>query len=150
MCLGLKHGLNLLVEYDPRWESAFLEEKTRIESALSPLIRSVVHYESTSVPGMRAKPILDILIGVDPLETWQKCKAPLEELGYEYAANAGVPGHYVFGRGRDASERTHLVHIVQYEGESWRSNIAFRDALRNDPGLRAEYVRKGRGCCRSA
>jgi GrpB-like predicted nucleotidyltransferase (UPF0157 family) len=142
MCLGLKHDVNLLVEYDRRWEEAFLEEKARLKSALFSIVKAIEHYGSTSVPGMRAKPILDILLGVDPLEDWEKCRAPLEAIGYDYAAHAGVPGHHVFGRGRDSSERTHLVHVVHYQGPSWRSNIAFRDALRDDPALRAEYVRQ--------
>jgi GrpB-like predicted nucleotidyltransferase (UPF0157 family) len=142
MCLGLKHDVNFLVEYDPRWEGAFLAEEARLKSALVAVIKGIEHYGSTSVPGMRAKPILDILVGVDQLEDWEKCRAPLEAMGYDYAAHAEVPGHYVFGRGRDSSERTHLVHVVHYQGPSWRSNIAFRDALRDDPALRAEYVRQ--------
>jgi len=51
-----------------------------------------------------------------------------------------VPGHYIFGRGRDLSERTHLVHIIEFGGPSWQSNLAFRDALRTNQNLREEYV----------
>jgi 3-oxoacyl-[acyl-carrier-protein] synthase-3 len=75
-----------------------------------------------------------------PLDDWIKCKRPLESIGYDYAEHAGVPGHFIFGRGRDRSERTHLVHVVECAGESWCSNLAFRDALRADEGLRAAYV----------
>jgi GrpB-like predicted nucleotidyltransferase (UPF0157 family) len=139
--LGLKAGINLLVDYDPEWPLAFEQEKTRINSAMCDVIRGIEHYGSTSVEGLRAKPILDILVGVTPLENWIKCKLPLETLGYDYAANAGVPGHFIFGRGRDLSERTHLVHVVEFDGESWRNNLAFRDALRANPQLRAEYLR---------
>ena len=89
---------------------------------------------------MRAKPIIDILIGVSPFDYWWACKAPLERLGYDYAANAGVPRHHIFGRGRDTTERTHLVHIVAFLGEEWHSNLALRDALRVDENLRAAYV----------
>jgi GrpB-like predicted nucleotidyltransferase (UPF0157 family) len=64
----------------------------------------------------------------------------LEALGYDYAANAEVPGHYLFGRGRDSSERTHLVHLVKFLGKEWRVNLALRDALRRDAGLRAQYL----------
>jgi GrpB-like predicted nucleotidyltransferase (UPF0157 family) len=93
---------------------------------------------------MTAKPILDILIGVTPLADWQTCHDPLIGLGYDYAAHAGVPGHHIFGRGRDATERTHLVHVVEFQGESWRSNLAFRDALRADPALRQAYLTEKR------
>jgi GrpB-like predicted nucleotidyltransferase (UPF0157 family) len=51
-----------------------------------------------------------------------------------------VPGHYIFGRGRDVTERTHLVHVVEHLGQSWRSNLALRDALRNDADLRGAYI----------
>jgi GrpB-like predicted nucleotidyltransferase (UPF0157 family) len=141
MVLGLKHGLNLLVDYDPHWPIAFEEERARIQSALRDVDCSVEHYGSTAVEGMRAKPIIDILVGVAPLDDWTKCKSALEELGYDYAKDAGVPDHFVFGRGRDRSERTHLVHVVELNGESWRSNLAFRDALRRDELIRAQYVR---------
>lgn len=138
--LGLKHGLNVLVDYDPRWEQEFREERVRIAQALGDLAKGIEHYGSTAVQGMRAKPILDILVGVAPLEGWRLCKLPLERLGYDYAEDAGVTGHYIFGRGRDRTERTHLVHVVDFRSGEWSSNLAFRDALRRDPALRAEYV----------
>ena len=89
---------------------------------------------------MRAKPIIDILIGVSPLSHWKLCHDPLIRLGYDYAEHAGVPEHYIFGKGRDATERTHLVHVVEYQGYSWRSNLALRDVLRRDASLRQSYV----------
>lgn len=139
--LGLKHGVNQLVDYDPEWSAAFEDEKIRIRSAVGDVARGIEHYGSTAVVGLRAKPIIDILLGVAPLDDWIKCKRPLESLGYDYAENAGVPGHSVFGRGRDRSERTHLVHVVELNGESWFSNLAFRDALRTNESLRAAYLR---------
>ena len=138
--LGLKKNLNLLVDYGHAWESAFIGERKRIDVALGTVAKGVEHYGSTAVPGMRAKPILDILVGVNPIDDWEKCRIPLERLGYDYAANAGVPGHHIFGRGRDSTERTHLVHVVEFLGESWRVNLALRDALRKDASLRASYI----------
>jgi GrpB-like predicted nucleotidyltransferase (UPF0157 family) len=137
--LGLRHGVNLLVDYDPGWVRAFDEERSRLFAVLGEKVRSVEHYGSTAVPGLRAKPIMDILVGVATISQWVHCKQPLERLGYDYAANAGVPEHHIFGRGRDKTERTHLVHVVEFDGPSWRSNLAFRDALRSDPSLRAAY-----------
>ena len=139
--LGLKHGVNRLVDYDPEWPVAFEAERVRIHRVLGELARGIEHYGSTSVAGLRAKPIIDILVGVAPLDEWVKCKVPLESLGYDYVEKAGVPGHFIFGRGRDRTERTHLVHVVEFEGESWRSSLAFRDALRSHESLRAAYVR---------
>jgi GrpB-like predicted nucleotidyltransferase (UPF0157 family) len=138
--LGLKKNLNLLVDYDPLWESAFTEERKVIAKALGTIAKGIEHYGSTAVRGMRAKPILDILVGVSPFDDWVKCRGPLEDLGYDYAANAGVPGHHIFGRGRDSTERTHLTHVVEFLGKEWLSNLAFRDALRGDACLRARYI----------
>ena len=139
--LGLKHGVNRLVDYDPQWPLSFEAERARIHRALVDVACGIEHYGSTSVVGLRAKPIVDILLGVEPLDAWIKCKGPLESLGYDYVENAGVPGHFIFGRGRDRSERTHLVHVVEFEGESWRSSLAFRDALRAHESLRVAYAR---------
>jgi len=94
--LGLKKTLNLLVDYDPLWETAFIEEHKRLSHALGEIAKGIEHYGSTAVPGMRAKPILDILVGVRPFDEWAKCRVPLEPLGYDYAANAGVLGHHIF------------------------------------------------------
>lgn len=150
MSLGLQHGVNLLVDYDPEWAIAFEEERTRILSAVGEAARGIEHYGSTSVEGSRSKPILDILLGVTPLDDWVKCREPLERLGYDYAADAGVPGHRIFGRGRDRSERTHLVHVVEFQGPSWRSSLAFRDALRGDEELRKKYVEAKENAARLA
>lgn len=138
--LGLKHGINYLVDFQPGWKLEFEAERDRIQAALGPLARGVEHYGSTAIEGMRAKPIIDILVGVSPLALWEECAEPLGGLGYDYAAHAGVPGHYIFGRGRDSSERTHLLHVVEFEGPSWTSNLQLRDALRRDERLRKSYI----------
>ncbi len=145
--LGLAKNSNRLVDHDPRWTDEFEAERTRLWTALSPWALAIEHYGSTAVPGLRAKPILDLLVAVQPLDRWAECKEPLEGLGYDYAEKAGVPGHYIFGRGRLPSERTHLVHIVEFGSDEWRLNLAFRDALRTDPILRRRYeVEKERAC----
>ena len=140
--LGLKANANVLVAYDPLWPAAFEDEKVRLAKALGPVVKGIEHYGSTAVPGLCAKPILDMMVGVSPLSEWEKCRAALEALGYDYAEGAGVPGHYIFGRGRDRTERTHLVHVVEYAGESWRESLAFRDALRRDASLRESYAQE--------
>jgi len=138
--LGLKHNTNFLVDYDPSWAEEFAEERGRIAAVLGDIPKGIEHFGSTSVPGMRAKPILDIIIGLEPISDWLACLDPLISIGYDYVENAGVPGSYVFGRGRDLSERTHLVHLVEWMGPSWVSNLALRDALRRDPDLRRAYI----------
>ena len=138
--LGLKHNVNLLVDYDPSWKTEFDAERDRIAAALGENAKSIEHYGSTAIAGMRAKPIIDILIGVSLLSRWELCHDPLIDVGHDYAEHTGGPEHYIFGKGRDATERTHLVHVVEYQGYSWRSNLALRDALRRDASPRQSYL----------
>jgi GrpB-like predicted nucleotidyltransferase (UPF0157 family) len=135
---GLAHGIVLLIEWTPRWAELFAEEAARLRAALGDLAVGIEHYGSTSVPGLVAKPILDILVGGAEATDAAPYIASLAPLGYDYAAHAGVPDHLVFGRG---TARTHLVHVVRYGSEAWHRALAFRDALRADVCLRDEYAR---------
>jgi len=134
---GLAHGTVQLAEWTPRWAELFAAEAARLRAALGDLALDVEHYGSTSVPGLVAKPLLDILVGGAEATDPAPYIAALSPLGYDYSAHAGVPEHLVFGRG---TARTHLVHVVRYGGETWRKALAFRDALRTDPGLRDDYA----------
>jgi GrpB-like predicted nucleotidyltransferase (UPF0157 family) len=109
---GLRKDANLLVDHQPGWAEAFEEERARIAAALGSLAEGIEHCGSPAVPSLSAKPILDIYAGVQPMDDWRACRAPVEALGYDYAENAGVPGSHIFGRGRDSSERSHLLHVV--------------------------------------
>ena len=139
--LGLKHGVNLLADYDPEWPTAYEEERVRIQAAVGNVLRGIEHYGSTAVPGLRAKPIIDILLGVTPLENWIACKQPLEMLGYDYADDAGVPDHYILGEVVITLSELTWCTIVEFKGSPWRATLAFRDALRADERLRTEYLR---------
>jgi GrpB-like predicted nucleotidyltransferase (UPF0157 family) len=68
--LGFKKNLNILVDYDPSWDIAFIEERKRLARVLGKLAKGIEHYGSTAVP------ILDILVGVSPFDDWAKCNAP--------------------------------------------------------------------------
>lgn len=115
----------------------FAEEAERLHSALGVLACGIEHYGSTSVPGLAAKPILDILVGGLQATDPGPYVAALTPLGYEYAAGAGVPEHLVFGRGL---ARTHLVHVVRHGGPAWQRGLRFRDALRTNPQLATAYL----------
>jgi GrpB-like predicted nucleotidyltransferase (UPF0157 family) len=134
---GLPHGAVEIRPWTPRWEVLFDEEAGRLRTSLGSLALGLEHYGSTSVRGLPAKPILDILVGgPTPLEAAPYVSA-LASLGYAYAPGAGVPGHLVFGRDR---LRTHLVHVVEHGGLAWRRALDFRDALRSDAALAAAYA----------
>lgn len=134
--LGLRPGVVRLVPHDARWAELYREEAARIRDALDGVLIDIQHFGSTSIPGIHAKPILDMIAGVPRLGDEMERLPRLRDLGYEYAHWAGVPGHHVFGKGR---ERTHLLHVVEHGGVSWRENLWFRDQLRAHPALAAEY-----------
>jgi GrpB-like predicted nucleotidyltransferase (UPF0157 family) len=135
--LGLRQKLVRLEAPNPRWAEAFAVEAARIRAALGETAIAIEHVGSTSVPNIAAKPIVDMLMGIPaPVDIAVAARA-FATIGYEHATWAGVPGHEVFGKGEP---RTHLVHAVPYRGDAWGRMLAFRDALRSDPALAAEYA----------
>ncbi|HET9638172.1 MAG TPA: GrpB family protein [Allosphingosinicella sp.] len=137
VALGVPQGRGELVGPTSAWAPLFEAEAARIAAALRPFEARIEHCGSTSVPGNPAKPIIDILIAIKaPIDVAALADA-LAAIGYEHANWAGVPGHEVFGKDEP---RTHLLHVVPDEGEAWARMLAFRDALRSDPALAAEYA----------
>ena len=131
-----------VVEYDPGWPRAFEEERTRVAHALDDFMVAVEHVGSTAVPGLAAKPVIDILAGLRTLDLPPERISAMEELGYEYRGEYGIPGRLFFRKGGVA--RTHHVHAVEHGGEQWRRHLAFRDYLRAHPSEVAAYARAKR------
>ena len=130
-----------VVDYDPRWPGQFEEEKARILAAVGPRILAVEHIGSTAVPGLAAKPIIDILAGIRHLEDAMECVAPLAAIGYDYVPEfeAELPDRRYFWKGlREA--HTHHVHLVEIGGTFWRRHLAFRDYLRTHPEDARRYA----------
>jgi GrpB-like predicted nucleotidyltransferase (UPF0157 family) len=134
--LGLENSVVRLSNYTQLWAELYREEEERIRAAVGHLIVELQHIGSTAIPGIKAKPILDILAGVAQLEKAPLCKAPLEAIGYDYIANADIANDYVFGKG---VARTHYLHVVEYGGAKWTNHLCFRDRLRNDAELAQAY-----------
>ena len=134
--LGLENSVVRLSDYTQLWAELYREEEQRIRAAVGQLIIELQHIGSTAIPGIRAKPILDMMAGVAQLEKALWCKAPLEAIGYDYIAHAGIANDYVFGKG---VARTHYLHVVEYGGAKWANHLRFRDRLRNDPELAQAY-----------
>ena len=118
------------------WASAFFSERERMLAALGSSIVALEHVGSTAVPGVPAKPILDILIGVVSFELAVVCVEPMQSLGYEYRGEYGIARRHYFVKG---APRTHHVHMLEVDGQAWRSMLGFRDALRAQPELAREY-----------
>ncbi|MGY5806280.1 GrpB family protein [Rhizobium sp. LEGMi198b] len=137
--LGVRHKLVTLAEPNARWREAYALEETAIRKALGDLALDIQHFGSTSIPAIKAKPIIDIAVGVRRFDEGFCCIKSMEEIGYEYAGNDIVPDDHIFGRGIKGETRTHLVHIVEYGGAHWNRFILFRDRLRANPALAQAY-----------
>ncbi len=134
--LGLAQTQVRLLEPTSLWAGLYLEEEQRLKAALGPALLGIEHYGSTSVGGIKAKPIIDILAGIARLEDGPALTLPLATLGYDYAGDKVVPGHHIFGKG---AAQTHLLHVVEYGSPIWNEALRFRDALRADRQLAREY-----------
>jgi GrpB-like predicted nucleotidyltransferase (UPF0157 family) len=126
-----------VLDHDPGWADRFADERARLERALAPWLHGGVHHiGSTSVPGLPAKPIIDMIAGVADLRRAAAAVAVLAEHGYTHAPHR--PRAYWFHRD-DGPVRTHHLHLTEPGSDLWRERLAFRDALRADPVLRDEY-----------
>ena len=139
--VNLEGGRVVLLEYDPRWPLQFEEEKARILAAIRPAVVAIEHVGSTAVPGLAAKPIIDILIGVSGLDDDRACIASLAAIGFEYVAEyeQELPERRYFRKG-PALARTHHLHMVEFGGPFWRRHLAFRDYLRAHPEEAQRYA----------
>ncbi len=125
--LGLESGVVRLVEYDDRWPALFVAEAQRIRDHCGALALRLEHVGGTSIPGMCAKPVLDIAAGRPRDSPVQGYVAALEQAGYEHRGEKGVPGREFFCRGQP---RSYHLHLVEEDGVLWRDYLAFRDYLR--------------------
>ena len=128
-----------IVAYDSRWPQRFAEERTLLEEAIGPWVASGIHHVgSTAVPGLEAKPIIDILVGVDDLAQSRRCIEPLAGLGYLYAPYLAEEMHWFCKP--HPSRRTHHLHLVPEGSRRHRDEFAFRDLLRTDSRVAVEYA----------
>jgi len=125
-----------LVPYDRTWPLEFDAEAARIERACAGLPMRLEHIGSTAVPGLAAKPIIDILAGRPGNVPGDAYVAALRQLGYEHKGAFGIPGRNYFRRG---SPRSHHVHLVSWSSAFWRDHLLFRDELRAYPELARDY-----------
>lgn len=124
---------------DPSWPARFEAERVELEEAIGGWVEGRIHHVgSTAVPGLEAKPIIDILAGVRGLETARPCFEPLTKLGYLYAPYLPAEMHWFCKP--DPTRRTHHLHLVPVGSRRYRDELAFRDSLRSDPGLAARYA----------
>jgi len=135
-----------IVPYDPAWPEAYRREKAHLLACLpNDLVVRVEHFGSTAVPGLAAKPIVDMLVEVTDLQATKVRIAPvLEAQGYEYFwrpthGDAGPPFYAWFIKRDQAGARTHHIHMVEgHFTEHW-DRLLFRDWLIAHPDLARQY-----------
>ena len=135
--LGLASGRLCLSSYEPDWPLLFLEERERLCGVLGAQVLDVQHIGSTSIPGMPAKPILDIGVAVANFEEAARCIPLMEKLGYSYKGENGIARRHYLVKG---DPRTHHLHMLEATSEEWKNHLLFRDCLRGNPATAQEYA----------
>ncbi len=128
-----------VVACDPDWPARAAAEIARIDAALDGAAARIEHVGSTAVPGLAAKPIVDLLVTVEALGRRDRYVGPLEGLGYLFAPDPESPDLHFFGLPAERP-RTHHVHVCAAGGEEERRHLALRDYLRAHPAEVAEYA----------
>lgn len=130
-----------VVEYRPQWREMFEEEKQLLQAILGEVSAKVEHIGSTSVNGLAAKPIIDIMIGLPDFSVADDFVPRIETLGYEYIKKYEdeMPFRRYFVKNLNET-RTHQIHMVEIKSEFWWRHLLFRDYLRQNPELANEYA----------
>lgn len=127
----------IVTDYNPKWPAEFEAEAEKIREVFGPELLSIYHIGSTSVEGLKAKPIIDIMPLVKDIAEVDKYNGKMSVLGYEPMGEFGIPGRRYFRRGGD--NRTHHVHVFQFDSEEAKRHLAFRDYLRRHPAAAIKY-----------
>lgn len=129
----------IVVPYDPAWITMFRAESKRINRALKDNLVSINHIGSTAIPGIFAKPIIDILLEVHGLVLLDNQQGAMEELGYEAMGEFGIPGRRYFRKSDPSGVRTHHVHAFQVGSAEIERHLAFRDYMIAHPAEAQAY-----------
>ncbi|NHJ87638.1 MAG: GrpB family protein [Asgard group archaeon] len=130
-----------LVEPDSNWKIIFQQEANLIRNKIGSHIKSIEHIGSTALPRIAAKPIIDILIGIDSLSNSEKIVTTLQSIDYVYnqAAEVLFPERLLFQKSDVESKQQFNLHIVVHHSDYWKDIILFRDYLLTHPEALKEY-----------
>ena len=134
--LGLERGKTELFPHEKEWE-AVAEKAIRILRKLIPEARDIQHVGSTAIRSIDAKPIVDIAVALDDVQSVTSHIDELAEYGIIYRGS-DVPDQILFIIGEE-NIRTHHIHIVKWQGKAWDNYIMFRDYMNSHPDKAAEY-----------
>ncbi len=140
-----------VVDPDPGWAAWFATERAELSRALSPWLHGGIHHVgSTAVPGLAAKPVLDMIAGVRELTTAAAAIGPLRRLSYAHAPHRARALWFYKPASAGPHEHTCHLHLTEPGSDLWQERLAFRDALRADPLLAQQYQDLKRQLARSA
>lgn len=126
-----------LQSYDPQWPSQFAVLHARLWPAVAHIATAIEHVGSTSVPGLAAKPVLDIDIIIPNAEALPATIDALATLGYQHRGDLGITGRAAFRLPEPT--RTHHLYVCPTDSIALRNHLALRDHLRRDPNARDAY-----------
>ena len=135
--LGLKRGTVSLMPHDPQWALRAADTITLLKSALQDAAVDIQHVGSTAIMGIHAKPIIDIAVGMRNFSVVPDYIPILEPLGIHYRKQ-DVQGQHLFIVG-EGDIRTHHIHFVEWNDETWNNYVNFRDYLNTFPEKALEY-----------
>jgi GrpB-like predicted nucleotidyltransferase (UPF0157 family) len=142
MVQRLKGSVKMLIRvvpHDSAWSRDFDLERGRVEAALEDTVIAAHHIGSTAIPGILAKPIIDILLEVSSLAELDLRTARLESLSYEARGEFGIPGRRYFRRNDERDVRTHQIHAFAAGNGHIVRHLAFRDYMIAHPQIARAY-----------
>lgn len=139
MTLGLQRGIVKLSEHDSSWGEAFSREKAALQKIFGEKILGVEHVGSTAIAGLKAKPVLDLMVAIPSLSDWKEYEAGLQKLGYQFRTDFQArQGNILFVKGPE-DNRTHYLKLTEFNSDFWNEHVLFRDFLIAHPESRQEY-----------
>jgi GrpB-like predicted nucleotidyltransferase (UPF0157 family) len=129
----------IVVQYDPLWPSAFAAAAKEASPALGKNLLEIHHIGSTSIPGIHAKPVIDMLALVADIKVLDQHNSQMNSLGYEAMGEFGIPTRRYFRRDNAAGVRAHQIHAFQIGSPQIARHFAFRDFLRAHPDIALQY-----------
>lgn len=134
-------GQVIIVDYDPLWPQMYEEERARISDAIGEYLIDIQHVGSTSIPGLSAKPILDIMPVIRSIALVPQCVEPLAALDHAYFGENGIPGRHYFRKPADITSQPQKVHlhVLEKGHDQWAMMLLFREYLRMHPESAQQY-----------
>ncbi len=141
--LGLKRGAVKLCEHEKEWEIEAQNTICRLKTILGNVIKDIQHVGSTSIPSIKAKPIIDIAVAVDRFDDILAFEKELKDAGFYYRPNSDLGEQLLFAAGSvydgTGDLQTHFIHVVLTNSMDWINYINFRDYLNSTPSVAKAY-----------